>query len=260
MWNRLRWLIKYLWDGKTRYLIHSPFIYNLIKHLIVDKRHYYAFDDIAAAVKQLKNNTTQVPINQLGAGSQVHRASQQTISSLVRNTGIPAKYGRLLFRLINHYQLKNIVELGTGTGVSTLYMAAACKQGKLISLEGNTPLAQVAQNQLDALGYKHATVVSGPFDETLQTALQSLGKVDLAFLDGNHQKEPTLQYFNQLLPHLQNHSVVVLDDINWSAEMTDTWETLKQHPQVHLSINLYRMGILFMNNDFRQPQHIALYY
>lgn len=259
MLSRLRLLLRYIWHGRTIYHIHSPFVYNFVKYVLRSNRHYYAFNHIKQITSQLKRSKQTITMNDLGAGSQTGTAKIRTLANLTRNTAIPAKYGRLLFRIINEYELKHVLELGTGTGVSALYMAAANQTGRIMSLEGNEHLAAVSRNTFKQAGYAIELVI-GPFDKMLPQVLKNIETVDLAFLDGNHKREATLRYFEAILPHLHDGSVVVLDDINWSVEMMDTWHILKQHPKVKLSVDLYRMGLLFFNKDFREPQHIVLYY
>jgi predicted O-methyltransferase YrrM len=90
--------------------------------------------------------------------------------------------------------------------------------------------------------------------------LSSLPAVDLAFIDGNHRKLPTLNYFHELLPVLSSASAIVFDDIHWSAEMESAWENIKNHPQVMLTIDVFFMGIIFFRPEFRVKQHFVIRY
>src|SRR5690606_17020814 len=49
---------------------------------------------------------------------------------------------------------------------------------------------------------------------------------DLLYIDGNHQKEATLSYFEKLLPTVHNDSVMIFDDIHWSRDMEEAWEEI----------------------------------
>jgi predicted O-methyltransferase YrrM len=130
----------------------------------------------------------------------------------------------------------------------------------LISLEGNPALAEIARKQVQQLGLHHTEIINGDFDSTLSTALGKLGSVDLAFIDGNHQKEPTLRYYEQILPYTHNDTVLIFDDIYWSPEMQEAWQEIIARPEVTLSLDFYRMGMVFFRKEIRQPQHIRLYY
>ena len=72
---------------------------------------------------------------------------------------------------------------------------------------------------------------------------------DLIFIDGNHQKEATLNYFEILLSTTKNHSVFIFDDIYWSKGMTEAWESIKQHPKVTVSIDTFFWGMVFFRTE-----------
>ena len=90
----------------------------------------------------------------------------------------------------------------------------------------------------------------------LQGLLQKLGKVDLFFIDGNHRKKPFLQYFYQCLQHIHNDSVLILDDIHWSGEMEEAWKEIQDHPSVTITIDLFRMGLVFFKEGLSKENFI----
>jgi predicted O-methyltransferase YrrM len=101
-------------------------------------------------------------------------------------------------------------------------------------------------------------LTEGDFAETLEPLLQTLPQVDLAFIDGNHRKEPTLQYFQSLLAKTNEQSILIFDDIHWSEEMEAAWEQIKLHPRVTLSIDLFFIGLVFFKKDFKETQHYSI--
>lgn len=255
--TRVSGMLRYLWEGKSRYHIHSPFVFDLVNKVLRDKRRFYDLDVIQEKRLGLLNDKSTLDISEANDPGAIKHVS---IASLTRRTAIPQKYGELLFRLANHYSAHNILEVGTGLGVSMAYMACASKTGHIIGLEGDKARAEIADRLLQQLNCSHVSLRVGNFEDTLLQAVHDLGQIDMAFLDGNHQQEPTLRYFETLLPALHSKSLVVVDDIYWSADMQAAWQQLKQHPRVTLSIDLYRLGILFFNPDFKQSQHHRLYY
>ena len=100
--------------------------------------------------------------------------------------------------------------------------------------------------------------MEGNIDHTLAPALAALAQpVDFAFFDGNHRYEPTLHYFELCLAHRTDDSVFVFDDIHWSADMERAWETIKAHPEVMLTVDLFYIGLVFFRKN--QPkQHFWL--
>ena len=80
---------------------------------------------------------------------------------------------------------------------------------------------------------------------------------DLIFFDGNHQKEATLNYFNQLLPLAHNDSVFIFDDIHWSKGMEEAWEKIKKHPEVRVTIDSFYWGIVFFRKE-QEKEHFTI--
>ena len=89
-----------------------------------------------------------------------------------------------------------------------------------------------------------------------QGMLQKLGKVDMLFIDGNHRKKPALQYFHQCLQHIHDDSVLILDDIHWSVGMEEAWKEIQEHPSVTVTIDLFRMGLVFFNGGLSKEDFI----
>jgi predicted O-methyltransferase YrrM len=73
--------------------------------------------------------------------------------------------------------------------------------------------------------------------------------VDLVYIDGNHRKAPTLDYFSLLKKYSHNDSVLIFDDIHWSTEMEEAWQIIKTDPEVHVSIDVFDFGIIFFRSQ-----------
>ena len=125
-----------------------------------------------------------------------------------------------------------------------------------MSIEGSKNIAKEAQNLMRQLKLKNVNIIQGHFDEQLEAVLKETSKIDMAFIDGNHRLEPTLRYFEMLKPTLQNESVLIFDDIYWSPEMKKAWEIIKEDAKVTLSIDLFRMGLVFFKKEIKIKQHI----
>jgi predicted O-methyltransferase YrrM len=80
--------------------------------------------------------------------------------------------------------------------------------------------------------------------------------VDLFFIDGNHRKKPSLQYFHQCLQHINDGSVLILDDIHWSEEMEEAWKEIREHASVTMTIDLFRMGLVFFKKGLSKEDFI----
>lgn len=240
--------------------IHSPFVYNFVQHVLNDRKQYPAYGQVEALRKQLLHDDTVLNIHDLGAGSRLAAPSRKKVSAIARHVVKPAKFGRLLFRIAQHYQPRTILEMGTSLGVTTSYLALAGPDNYITTIEGAEPIAAVAARNFSAFSLSNVQQVTGPFDATLPGVLARMDSVDLAFVDGNHARDPTLVYFSQLLNKANNSSIIIFDDVHWSRGMEEAWETIRAHPSVTLSIDLFFMGLVFFREEFKVKQHFIIRY
>jgi len=238
--------------------MHSPFVFEFITKVLNDKTKYPAYQQVEDLRKQLLKDQTVLTIEDFGAGSTVDKTNQRTISSIAKNAAKPAKFGQLLHRMAKHYQPRTILELGTSLGITTSYLALAKPGKKLITMEGAAAIAETARQNFKSLKLKNVEIVTGNFDDTLSAVIGQLSSVNFVFIDGNHRREPTEKYFNQLLPVTNNDSILIFDDIHWSKEMEQAWETIKQHPSVRCTIDLFFIGIVLFRQEFKEKQHFSV--
>jgi predicted O-methyltransferase YrrM len=250
--------LQYYWAAQTRYQLHSPFVFALTEAMFEDDRTFYAFSEIEQKRKQLTDNQQYIEVTDLGAGSKTGATKRRRISDITKSAASTPRDAQTMFRLIHFLKPRNIVELGTSMGIATAYFSHAALNARLITCEGCPNIAAQARKNLDDLHIKNAEIVIGNFSDTLPKVLQTIDKLDFIYMDGNHAYQPTLDYFTIILPHLTERSVVILDDIYWSKEMTQAWEELKNHPKVTLSIDIFTKGILFFRKEHQDKAHFQI--
>lgn len=257
MFQLLAYLRFWLRSGNAHGL-HSPFVFRLYTTVIRHDGHFGAYDAVEAWRRELLRSTGRVTVCDFGAGSHTGAGQVRRVADIARVAAKPPRLAQLLFRLVNHFQPATILELGTSLGLTTAYLAAAHSRHQVITFEGCPATATVARQTFAALKLNNIELREGNLDETLAPTLSALPRaVDFAFFDGNHRYEPTLRYFELCLAKAHEHSVFVLDDIHWSAEMERAWETIKAHPQVMLTVDLFYVGLVFFRRN--QPkQHFSL--
>jgi len=91
--------------------------------------------------------------------------------------------GHLLYLLARMKTARSIIELGSATGYSTLFLGQACRnhQGRVVSLEMNEALAQRARKNMTRAGLHH--VVEVICADVLKTLPTLDGPVDMIFMD-----------------------------------------------------------------------------
>lgn len=238
--------------------MHSPFVFEFITKVLNDDRTYYCYPQVEALRQSLLQNNTVLTLEDFGAGSRVASHHQRAVSFIAKSSLKPRKFSQLFFRIVDHYQPQTIVELGTSLGITTSYMASAKPGAQVITMEGAAQVAAVAKQNFASLGLQNIQVVQGNFDDTLPGVLKKLPQVDLAFVDGNHRKDPTINYFNQLLAKSHDNTILIFDDIHWSADMEEAWAAIQAHPQVTLTVDLFFIGLVFFRKEQKVKQHFAV--
>ncbi len=238
--------------------IHSPFVFDFITNVLSDKKKYLHFDTIEKVRSDLLRDNRIIEVEDFGAGSSVMSSNKRAVKDIARTSLKNEKFGQLFFRIVNYYKPGTIIELGTSLGITTAYMASADHLPKVYSLEGSNNIISIAQDTLHRLDIKNLKLIKGNFDKTLPALLSKIEKFDLAFVDGNHRKEPTIQYFSMLLERSNERSIFIFDDIHWSADMEEAWQQIQQHPSVTLTIDLFFIGLVFFNKNFKAKQHFII--
>ncbi|MBN1338014.1 MAG: class I SAM-dependent methyltransferase [Bacteroidales bacterium] len=243
--------------SKTKYGIHSPFIYDYVT-LVLNDNNLYAEYKIAEEIrKEMLTRNEKIMVSDFGTGGQKMAEYPKKISAIARNSSKTAKYGRLLHRMVKYYKPATILELGTSLGISSIYMASASRESRLITLEGCPNIASIAEANFIKAGMDRIEIVTGKIDDHLETVLHGSERPDFVFFDANHRLEPTLKYFDLCKKHSSENSIFVFDDIHWSSGMEKAWETIVRDERVTLSVDLFWMGVVFFRKG-TVKQHFNL--
>ena len=163
----------------------------------------------------------------------------------IARTGKNKRWGTTLHLIAREFKVKLGVELGACAGISGIYISSVPSVEKFITIEGSDALSQIAKESLQV--NKNAQVINALFDDAIDETLipQNL-KIDFAYIDGHHEKTATVHYFNKLLPLLEPGAVVVFDDISWSQDMWEAWQTLSKMTEFSHAIDLGALGVCTM--------------
>lgn len=238
--------------------VHSPFVFDFIQQVLNDDRIFYAYQPVENLRQLLLHDKRVLEIEDFGAGSRIKKTNRRSVSEIAKSSLKPVKYGQLLFRIIDHYSPKHLLELGTSLGITSVYLAMANPAASLTTMEGARSVATIARENFQKLGVKNIRLIEGNFDQILPVWLSDQQKIDFVFIDGNHRYQPTMNYFYQLLPHTHEYSILIFDDIHWSSEMEKAWADIKNHPSVTLSIDLFFIGMVFFRQECKVKQALSI--
>jgi predicted O-methyltransferase YrrM len=259
----LRIILKYLRFYVKAYShyghgIHSPFVYDLLSRVLAPSEDEN-LNNVLHWRRLVKKDGRHVYGRAPGAGSSAGEKAAIPAGRLASLTGISHACGSILYGLIREFRPETIIELGTGLGISTAYLALACPERKIISIEGSIERSELARQNLLKLGIQNIHFLSGDFETHLATLLSNAKHPLFIFIDGNHKYQPTIEYFETILNFRNENTIIVIDDIYWSAEMEQAWKEISLHRKVMLSIDLFRFGILFFKKGMHK-QHYRVKY
>lgn len=242
--------LKHRFTSKSRHGTHSPFVYKLTDEVIYDFKSRIEYKSIEEQRKKLFNDASLVTVTDLGAGSHLNKNRTKKVSQIAKNALKNPALAQLIYRLAKDNNPKSIIELGTCLGITTAYLSKACPEAEVITIEGCPETAKVAFNNFKELDLENVELQVGNFDVLLPEVIANAEKLDFVYIDGNHRKEATLNYFNWCIPKVHENSLLIFDDIYWSKGMKEAWEEIKNHPNVVVTVDLFWIGLVY----FRKGQ------
>lgn len=253
----LKWA-RYILFSRHKYGhgIHSPFMYRLIREALMAGGDEDVFRSIESLRRERLGSKEMLVYEDPGAGS-IRSGRRRRVSRIVRYSAVRKKYGRLLTRLVRYFKPAAVIELGTSTGISSFYLAAADAQIPVFSVEGVPALSSVAANGAKRLGLVNITYITSLFSDHFEKLLQKYSGNTMIFLDGHHEEKATLAYFEMVCRKHDADTVLVIDDIHWSGGMDRAWHTIQQHPSVKVTVDLFFMGIVFFRQEL-QREHFVI--
>lgn len=197
------------------------------------------FDIIEARRQLLSQDGGSITVQDFGAGSPTANLSKEQMYagiSVEKNiadvcmTGLKNEWVHYLYMLVKTLKPKVILELGTCCGFSSIYMSKASGISEIHTLEGAKAVAGIARENMAALECANILVHEGRFQDTLPNILPLIRQIGVAFIDGHHDQDATLRYYNLILPFMEAGGIMLFDDIAWSKGMREAWELLKHKP------------------------------
>lgn len=250
MFHKIISYLKFLLKSKNQHGVHSPFVFNLVTKCFYKKLKTNHLNTLALYREELLSNTTKISITDFGAGSKVFSSNTRQVSKIAKHVGISKKRARLLYKVIQYFQPKSVLEIGTSLGLGSSVLSLAAPTSRITTHEGCKETAKIAASMFLKYNLQNIKLITGNFETTLPKSLQDT-TYDFIYFDGNHTKEATLNYFNTSLSSIHNDSVFIFDDIHWSKGMEEAWEEIKGNSMVTVTIDTFQWGFVF----FRKEQH-----
>jgi predicted O-methyltransferase YrrM len=249
--------LKHRLTAKSRHGTHSPFVYKLADEVIYDFNDKSEYKNIEEQRKKLFNDDSIITVTDLGAGSHLNKNRTKKVSQIAKNALKSPRLAKLIYRLAKNTKAKSAIELGTCLGITTAYLAKTDAQTQVITIEGCPQTAEVARKNFRDLNLENIELHVGNFDLILPDIIAQQPSLDFVYIDGNHRKEATLNYFKWCLPKVTENSLLIFDDIYWSEGMKEAWTEIKNHPDVTVTIDLFWIGLVYFKKG-QAKEHFKL--
>jgi predicted O-methyltransferase YrrM len=177
-------------------------------------------------------------------------AEEKQILSVIRELeksrgemlNVPTEDGRLLRLLTETSGAKNVVEIGTSNGYSSLWFCLALRVtgGKLITFEIDPQKVKLAQSNFKKAGVdKIATIIEGDAHNEV-TKLKD--PIDIIFLDADKSGYP--DYLNKLLPLVRPGGLIIAHNMKSPAPNPEYIKAITTNPDLEtIFLNMQAAGV-----------------
>lgn len=203
--------------------VHSPYTYRLFTHVLFEHCPYYSFPKIEAFANKTAGNAE--PADR-------------------------PKYARLLQRLAAFLHAKTLVEIGTTTGISTMYLAANDSHSKVLARPVATADKARLRENFSLLKFANIRLVDSE-DQLLAESADA----DLIYVKCDN----LLHWFESMSLSASKSAVFVFANIHSNAQAEADWQRIAAHSSVTLSLDLFRMGIVWFDTDLKKQHYIVKY-
>ena len=210
------------WLTRQGFGVHSPWAYDLIENVINERHPYYAYEDLYPFWEKAPQYMPQYPQSR----------------------------DELLFRLVNHFNPEFILEIGTGAGVSTGYLASVSKQSKVVTLDFPNPGEKEVRRNLKKI--RNIEYIAADVLETTQDILDS-GSVPQFF----HIAHTALwkQAVGMILQYATPETVIVVEDLG-KKQKKEWWKEIIKDERVGVTFQMKKVGLLFFDHKMTKQHYV----
>ncbi|MEO0330922.1 MAG: O-methyltransferase [Bacteroidota bacterium] len=144
--------------------------------------------------------------------------------------------GSVLAMLVRMIRPQRILEIGTFTGYSAIWMASAMPSGgKLITLDINEELSEIVQK------YIHQSELQDVIEPKIGNALELIPTLEetfeLVFIDADKANYP--HYYELALGKLRSGGFIIADNVLWHGKVVDSGKKVDAKTQVLKDFNAF---------------------
>jgi predicted O-methyltransferase YrrM len=179
-------------------------------------------------------------LDELEAQSTLEKSKKVNIPSEDRMLAITKETGELFNMILRLKNAKNMLEVGTSTGYSTIWCAEAISEqlGKIITIEKNQSKIKRAKENFQKAGVMDIITIKNGLAIQILTELNLQQKYrdffDFVLIDAD--KENVIKYFDLIFPMVSVGGVIVTDNMlypeKFRKDMKKFSDYLKKNPKL----------------------------
>ncbi len=135
----------------------------------------------------------------------------------------PVDQGQFMALMVKLTNAKNILEIGTFTGYSTLWMASALPEnGKIITCDVSPQWTSIGEKYWKEAGVRDKIDLRiGPAENTLNQLIEdkTQEQFDIVFIDADKSNQSL--YYEKSLKLLRPGGLIILDNVLWQGKVVD---------------------------------------
>lgn len=216
---------KYLWQRKSEYSIHSPFVYDFMRKVLNDSGSNRDYDTIYRIARLLDK--------------------KKHINYNLR------KQSRLLYRMVRYFEPESTVSFGKVSALNVSALALGHLQTKVYLEESEDFL-----ETLNSMGVVNVSLIQPEeFDSEHFKRLNT----GFAFFSRDSFEDDTWDYLTDCLNYKTADSVFVFEGIHHNKAMEDAWEEIKGNEDVSVTFDLYCIGMVFFREGIEKQDFVLKY-
>jgi precorrin-6B methylase 2 len=272
--------------------VHSPYVYDFLTTVVRSRTDLKIVTQVENLRRAMLSDKRIIRVTDFGAGSVTRAGGERSVAEIARTAAVPAKEAGLLSRIVSSMLASEvrqsgeaveqagdlpdggeaapqswrarskdqgiILELGTSLGISTLALALAAPERRVITVEGCPETAAIARENLRNHGASNATVMNLEFSAALECIRKEGLIASFAFIDGNHRGTAITQYIPQIAA-MGEEIIIVADDIHLTKDMFLAWRSLTASGIATATMETLRLGIFFIKHGLTPGRYRIRY-
>lgn len=209
------------------YGVHSPFVYTLITRVIEEGAAYYAYDEIVEKINAVKS----------------------TLDSKRRNTLLPLKTAKLLFRIINKFKPSKILECGTSYGISTAVMQLAAPNAHIFTIEPDETRREypVLPNRQIPAG--------GSYSAEIPKICGKEGIPEFIYIREHAKADEYRQIFAAISPNISDTTVIFAEGMHKTEEIYHLFSQMAKHEKIKIFMDMYDIALYIASPKLNKERY-----